>query len=373
MALEFRKEALKKLKSPDDLDRLMPVTDSRGWIALLAGGVLIAAVIIWGFFGKIPVTIPGEGVTMVTGSIDALFLRTNGVLRQFTVKGGDVVQKGQLIAVVEQPELKESVETARSESEFLGQHQQERKAFLQQTIQSLTERVDRLNGLFREGLVEKALVTSAGQDLMTAKNELYSVEEKNAATERHYNATQNNYKWQTILVAPYTGKVTEIQFNNGDFVSAGKYLLLLEKTDASGKTPDGLLLYMYVSADNAKNAKKGMTVFVSPSTVAPEEYGHIIGEVTYVSEYPETSASIENDINESLARKFTASGPVYKVIIRLGRDASSFSGYRWTSGKGPRVNITSGTICTGQISVEEQRPLDLVIPVFKKYVLGEVR
>ena len=105
MALEFRKEALKKLKSPDDLDRLMPVTDSRGWIALLAGGVLIAAVIIWGFFGKIPVTIPGEGVTMVTGSIDALFLRTNGVLRQFTVKGGDVVQKGQLIAVVEQPEL----------------------------------------------------------------------------------------------------------------------------------------------------------------------------------------------------------------------------------------------------------------------------
>jgi len=52
MALEFRKEALKKLSSPDDLDRLMPVTDSRGWIALFASGVFLFAVLIWGFYGK---------------------------------------------------------------------------------------------------------------------------------------------------------------------------------------------------------------------------------------------------------------------------------------------------------------------------------
>ncbi|MBZ4218639.1 MAG: NHLP bacteriocin system secretion protein [Chlorobium sp.] len=373
MALEFRKEALKKLSSPDDLDRLMPVTDARGWIALLAGGILLLSVVVWGFMGKIPVTVPGEGITMVTGSIDAIYLRTNGVLKQFTVKGGDVVQKGQVIGVVEQPELREAVETARSETEFLSQHQKERQAFLQKTIASLSERVDRLNALFKEGLVEKALVTSGSQDLMTAKNELYALEEKSAATDRHFDATQYNYKWQTVLVAPYMGKVTEVQYNNGDFVSAGRYLLLLEETDEKGNSPSGLLLYMYVSAGNAKQAKKGMTVFVSPSTVAPEEYGHIIGDVISVSDYPETTASIENDINESLAQKFTAGGPVYKVVVKLRRDASTYSGYRWTSGKGPHVKVTSGTICTGRINIEDHRPIDLVIPVFKKYVLGESR
>jgi HlyD family secretion protein len=373
MALEFRKEALKKLSSPDDLDRLMPVTDSRGWIALFAGGVFLFAALVWGFYGKIPVTIPGEGITMVTGSIDAIYLRTSGVLRHFTVKGGDVVQKGQVIAVVEQPDLSQSVENARSEVEFVSLHQKERDAFLQKTVLSLTERVNRLKGLFKEGLVEKALVTSADQDLMNAKNELYNAQEKNAAIDRRYNTTRYSYKWQTDLIAPYTGKVTEVQYNNGDFVSAGKYLLLLEQTGASGKSLDGLLVYLYVSAENAKNAMKGMTVYVSPLTVAPEEYGHIVGDVISVSDYPETPASIENDINESLAQKFSAAGPVYKIIVKLRRDASSYSGYLWTSGKGPRISITSGTICKGAINVGDNRPIDLVIPVFKKNILGQTR
>ncbi len=373
MALEFRKEALKKLSSPDDLDRLMPVTDSQGWIMLFAGGVFLLAVLLWGFYGKIPVTIPGEGITMVTGSIDAIYLRTSGVLRNFTVKGGDIVQKGQVVAVVEQPNLSQSVENARSEVEFVSQHQKERDAFLQKTILSLTERVNRLQGLLKEGLVEKALVTSADQDLMNAKNELYNAQEKSAAIDRRYNSTSYNYKWQTNLVAPYTGKVTEVQYNNGDFVTAGRYLLLLEQTDVSGKSPDGLFVYLYVSAENAKNARKGMTVYVSPLTVAPEEYGHIVGDVLSVSDYPETQDSIENDINESLARKFSAMGPVYKIIVKLRRDASSYSGYRWTSGKGPRLSITSGTLCKGAINVEDHRPIDLVIPVFKKHILGQTR
>ncbi len=373
MALEFRKEALKKLSSPDDLDRLMPVTDARGWIALFAGGILLLAVIIWGFFGKIPVTIPGDGITMVTGSIDAIYIRTNGVLRRFHLKGGDVVQKGELLGVIEQPELHQAVENARSERSFIQQHHNEREAFLQKTVLSLSERVERLNALFKEGLVEKALVTSAGQDLMNAKNELYSTTEKKAAADRNYSALQYNYQWQTDLVAPYTGKVAEVHYNNGDFVTTSKYLLLLEQLEPNGKSSEGLFFYMYVSAENAKNAKRGMKVYVSPSTVVPEEHGHIIGDVIAVSDYPATAESIENDINESIARKYSSGPPVYKVIVKLRRDPLSYSGYSWTSGKGPHVTITSGTLCTGRITVEEQRPVDLVIPVFKKYVLGEAR
>ncbi len=106
MALEFRKEALKKLSSSDDLDRLMCVTDSRGWVALFAGGILLVAVLVWSFLGRIPVSISGEGITMVTGTINAVFLRTNGILRQFSVKEGDIIHKGEVLAVVEQPELK---------------------------------------------------------------------------------------------------------------------------------------------------------------------------------------------------------------------------------------------------------------------------
>ncbi|MEI8185461.1 MAG: NHLP bacteriocin system secretion protein [Chlorobiaceae bacterium] len=373
MALEFRKEALKKLSSPDDLDRLMPVTDARGWIALLAGGILLAAVIIWGFFGKIPVPILGEGITMVTGTVDTIFIRSNGILRNFHIKSGDIVQKGELLAEVEQPELHEEVEKARSESAFIQQHQSEREAHYKEVIESLSSRLERLKAFFKEGLVEKSLVITAEKELMNVKNDLYSIEEKKAEIDRHYNSLQSKYNWMTKLVAPYTGKVTEVHYNNGDYVSTSKYLLLLEHLEPNGRSSEGLYVYMYVSADNAKNAKRGMKVYISPSTVKPEEYGHIIGDVITVDDYPSTLESIQNDINEVVARKFTSGPPVYKIITRLQRDSSSYSGYRWTSGKGPHVTINSGTLCTGRIIDEEKRPVDLVIPVFKKYVLGEAR
>jgi HlyD family secretion protein len=47
----FRKAALDRLASPEQLDELIPVVDARGWIAALGIGVLTAAVIAWGFLG----------------------------------------------------------------------------------------------------------------------------------------------------------------------------------------------------------------------------------------------------------------------------------------------------------------------------------
>ncbi len=93
MALEFRKESLKKLNSPDDLDRLMPVTDERGWIRLIAFGVFIISVLIWGFAGSIPITINGSGITTSSGYIKGVFALTSGVLTEFKVRGAMMLMR----------------------------------------------------------------------------------------------------------------------------------------------------------------------------------------------------------------------------------------------------------------------------------------
>jgi HlyD family secretion protein len=69
--------------------------------------------------------------------------------------------------------------------------------------------------------------------------------------------------------------------------------------------------------------------------------------------------------NERLVEEYSAGGAPLRVEVTLEKDETAFSGYRWTSGKGPGISIFSGTPCSATIIVGEKRPIDYVIPVFK--------
>jgi HlyD family secretion protein len=43
------------------------------------------------------------------------------------------------------------------------------------------------------------------------------------------------------------------------------------------------------------------------------------------------------------------------------------SSYRWSSSKGPPLEIQSGTLANGQVTVERQRPLAAVLPLLKRW------
>lgn len=60
----FRKVALERLASPEQLDRLMQITTPRGWLALLVLGFAIVALVIWSILGQIPTTIDAQGILL---------------------------------------------------------------------------------------------------------------------------------------------------------------------------------------------------------------------------------------------------------------------------------------------------------------------
>lgn len=371
MALEFRKESLKKLNSPDDLDRLMPVTDVRGWVSLSAAGLFLITAIIWGFAGRIPVTLSGSGITTATGTLNEVFALTSGVIQDFKVRGGDHVNKGDVFAVIDQPDLRQATENAKAELAELESHQAEQITSLNQTIGLQSERLSQLNALVHDGIVEKAILTKAEQELMASKRSLYELQGKLMEARLRKAETEKKERWASIVTAPLSGTVMEVKCNSGDFVKSGDGLLDIEGDATDADRKKGLLVELYIATDGAKKIAQGMRVFIAPSTVKREEFGMMIGEVTYVSSYPKTFESIRADLNDDLARKFMQSGPPYKVKVRLAGDSRSYSGYRWTSGKGPQVKISSGVLCNAEIQLEERRPVELVIPIFRKYVLGE--
>jgi hypothetical protein len=67
----FRKIALDKLSSPEQLDQLMQITTPKAWLALVALGGLLMGVFIWSIFGSIPTEVTGEGM-LVTNPASGL-------------------------------------------------------------------------------------------------------------------------------------------------------------------------------------------------------------------------------------------------------------------------------------------------------------
>jgi HlyD family secretion protein len=70
--------------------------------------------------------------------------------------------------------------------------------------------------------------------------------------------------------------------------------------------------------------------------------------------------------NETLVTKLMEEGPPIQVNIALSRDASTPTGYRWTSSRGPSLRISSGTLAGGDVVVQEDRPIALVIPTLRE-------
>lgn len=95
----FRKEALDRLSSPEELDQLMQITSPRSWLALLAIILLIIAGIAWGVWGSIAETTSGEGI-LIRGGIDTISAPISGRLDDIYIRLGDSVEQGQVIARV---------------------------------------------------------------------------------------------------------------------------------------------------------------------------------------------------------------------------------------------------------------------------------
>jgi HlyD family secretion protein len=112
-----------------------------------------------------------------------------------------------------------------------------------------------------------------------------------------------------------------------------------------------------------------MPIKLAPSIIKPEEEGYLEGVVQSVSPFPVSAQSILRTVrNETLVNALLARGPVYAVHARVDADTTTASGLRWSNGRGPSLQVVSGTPVHGLITVKSRRPIDLIIPALKRLV-----
>ncbi|HEX2915080.1 MAG TPA: HlyD family efflux transporter periplasmic adaptor subunit [Chloroflexia bacterium] len=94
----FREAALERLATPEQLDKLLQVTDRKGWLALAGIVVLLALALLWSIFGTLPRTLPvNNGILLRQGGIQEIRSSETGQLITLRIKAGDQLQAGQVI------------------------------------------------------------------------------------------------------------------------------------------------------------------------------------------------------------------------------------------------------------------------------------
>jgi HlyD family secretion protein len=467
----FRAEALDQLSSPEQLEQLLQVTNRKSWITLATVGFLVLATLLWSIFGRIPVTVGGNGILIYPRQVMPFQASTEGQLASMNIAVGDRVQAGQVIATISVPDIAQRLEQEYSRLErmevrhetlvelqqkrlsletealqrkrqVLGERITSAKAMAkalrtknetyiakQYTVihdylaaqaeleQTLEKRYQSFKRLLDSQLASEEMVLQAYQKLIDVRIkksdleleaqqlELKRLETEEAYAEQQQRIAELTTQLQEIsidetrlkqkdfeeaaeldiqiqetlrsiarlektlkkggeIVNAHDGIVLEIGAIPGEIVRAGETLGFIEAEDAASV----LMAVGFFNVGDGKKIQKGMSVNVTPSTVKRQRHGSITGIVSEVSAFPVSTDSVAAVVgNHEAASQLTQSQPRIQVYTRLTLDEKTPSGYKWTSGEGPDMAITSGTTAEVRATVRYFRPISYVIPVLRKW------
>ena len=110
----FRKVALERMSSPEQLDQLLRVTTPRAWFALIGLIALASVTVLWGFLGQVTSKVGGQGVLVRSGGVQSVVPTGAGRVLEVQVRVGQHVTRGQVIATIAQPSLEERLRLAKA-------------------------------------------------------------------------------------------------------------------------------------------------------------------------------------------------------------------------------------------------------------------
>ncbi len=437
----YRKVSLDRLSSPEELDQRLTVTSPIGWLSMLAIGALVFVTIIWGIFGSISNKAVGRGIIISSSGVTSVIHHATGQISDVSIDDGDYVEKGQVIARIDQSELIREInkykadlaaaraidlekmelndsklnfnifgkisqmynnyEAARASLEtqkaYYNTQKTQAEYELEQARSQYEESLEKCNSaniLYENGAISEIDFNNAKRQLSVSElafenkkqnyhelplSQLLEAEINFAAQkqllkdtitvsildlEKDIEKMQRDLLNNSEIIASASGRVLEMRVKKGDIVQAGGAVCTIsEEKDQS----ESLEAAVYVPVGQGKKITPGMEVNISPSTVKKEEHGFMLGNVVSVSKYPASAQGMMLTLgNSELVQQLSGNDAPIEVRVKLVMDSTTISGYKWSTPEGPPIVIDEGTFCLGEVKVEENRPISMVIPFIKK-------
>ncbi|MDO4920729.1 MAG: biotin/lipoyl-binding protein [Phascolarctobacterium sp.] len=301
----FSSQALERLRNPDQMDSLLTIIPLGGWAALLAVALLVLSVCVWSVFGVIAEKVNGFGMLVDSGGIVNVESLSSGQIEKIYVHKGARVKAGDLLAVLQQPDLAE----------------------------------DKIMAEYSIGLAK------SNTDAMSSLAQYDSITQK--------------YDTYRYVYSPFDGIVSEIKITDGSVVGAGTDLFSVRR-DQKSNDMHGV---MYAPAAGGKKVKPGMVVQMQPNDIDASEYGSLLGIVRETSEYPVSAERMVKTLgNKALADVALekCDGAAMEIHVELIRDKDNSSGYLWSSVIDNNIMVTPGSVYSGMIIVERKPPISKV-------------
>jgi HlyD family secretion protein len=401
----FRKAALDKATSPEQLDLVMQVTSPMGWLALATIGAMLLMVGIWSVLGDIPDLVEGQGVLLRGERLSEIKAAVPGTIARLDVTPDSVVQAGQVIAVInrDRSEIERKIALKQDQLNRLRtQHLSENAsdetvaarngaliAAKASELESLRRQRITQEELVRKGLKPENALFEFDRRITATRGELVALQKENSAIQTRLAPRANEQRdlegeiqylkgdlQQTAaeIKSPEAGRVVEVIKSVSDKVSEGDALVRLETTRPTGPNAargfcDGNIhAVIYVPGQQAGKVRPQQLARVSPADVKKEEYGYIIGTVEWVSTFAASPDDMKEKLkNDRLVQSYSEKGPVYEARVCLTFDPSNkANGLKWSSSTGPPKRIPSGGLCQSSLVVDHRKPYTYVIPTIKR-------
>jgi len=191
-----------------------------------------------------------------------------------------------------------------------------------------------------------------------------NISRRNAITDQQRAITRLKSQIATDrnILSPYDGKILDISVNPSQYIVAGTRLGTIQVSDRA----DELIGLTFFNPGDADRLQVGMTIEITPDIHQRERYGGIVGTITFISPETITLQEVTKLVgNDQLAQSLTKNQPLVQIMVKLQRDPTTVSGYRWTQRKGAPQKIPESATATARVVVEERSLFSYLIPVLR--------
>ena len=352
----FRKSALDRIASLDQLDQTMTVVKPSNVLGIISVGILVIAAMLWGFFGSVPDIVKGSGVLVNIDHVVSVKYSYQGAIKNIFVSRGDKVYSGQIIARIERQDILDQIRVQEKKLEGL----QIMKDMITSAQKNGGNKSQVLKSLYDQGLItENEFINSRQTEL--------NINQQITETKQQILVLNENYQTSTQVLANCTGVIMEVPVRRGDYIQPGGTIAVIESSNNAA----AIEALIYFSGADGKKILPGMKIGIVPTTVKQEEYGYIQGLITDVSPFPVSDNYLLSSLqNTSLATTFHQIPNPIEVKVSIIPDPTTYSGYKWSSSKGPAQKIGAGYMCTATVTTSSKHPVELLIPTLKRKLLG---
>ena len=392
----------------EELDLMLRVTPSISWQILVTLGAAVTVALVWSVISHASQRAEGTGILLTPLGVADIPAPAEGRVEALKVKSGQTVKAGELVALLSQDDLAARLRQKQLDLQDLREEEDLVRAFysadaeqrsrmiatqeqnlevrirvLEELEKAVSEQSEMQRALSAKGLAVQEKVVTARIRLKEVQSEaadahvtltrlrsdeaqlqsrrareLLNFGTKVDALEREIATIKDEIERKTRVIAPRDGIISEVEVNIGE-LWRGPMMRMLPVDESEAGT---LIGELYVRSEDGKKIRPGMIVEIIPSTVRVERFGYMYGRVVNVSVIPATRESIMRTLkNSSLVDKLTASGPPFAITVSLDRAATP-TGYRWSTGRGPEIEITTGTLIQGRVVVSTIPIIALAIP-----------